>query len=157
MNCPCGSGKTYGDCCGPVLAGTKRAMTAEALMRSRYTAYTKKDGSYLLRTWHQETRPEVSQLGLDDPVTWTGLEIIATESGKEGDSRGVVEFIARFVQNGRTRQLHERSRFVCQDGAWFYVDGDSPGPLSDTPAKIGRNEPCPCGSGKKFKKCCLGR
>lgn len=116
-------------------------------MRSRYSAYTLKLGDYLYATWHPSTRP----LSLDiqsDETPWLRLEVIATDKGVEGDSEGIVEFSAHY-QGG---QLHERSRFVKEEGKWFYLDGEILPPV--VAAKPGRNEPCPCGSGKKFKKCC---
>lgn len=98
------------------------APTAEALMRSRYTAYVRRDEAYLLRTWHPSTRP--AALGLDD-TAWLGLDVIATEAGCEGDATGVVEFEARHVDGGgAVATLRETSRFAREGGAWLYVDGD---------------------------------
>lgn len=157
-SCPCQSGRPYSQCCGPVLSGECVAPTAEALMRSRYTAYAVRDVGYLLQTWHASTRPEVI-----DAATipeWQGLRIIRTEDGKEGDLRGVVEFEATFSAGGQGRGLlREVSRFVRENGQWFYVDGDlqdSGVPASKKGVKTGRNDLCPCGSGRKFKKCCGG-
>lgn len=131
--CPCGSGDTYGDCCGPLLAGTKRAPTAEALMRSRFTANVVQDADHLLRTWHPRTSPSYRDLesSFEDGFVWRRLLITATEAGGPFDSEGVVEFtaIARTPQ-GR-RELRERSTFVREDGAWLYVSGEltnAPGP-----------------------------
>jgi len=152
--CPCNPEKEFTQCCGPYLDGSKPAPTAEALMRSRYSAYTRRDYPYILRTCHSSTRP--SEEGFDDPteIGWTGLEILATEAGGTDDVTGVVEFVARFENSGRVFSHHERSRFVQEDGQWFYVDGDMVVPAPVRSAKVGRNEPCPCGSGKKYKKCC---
>ncbi|PXF60388.1 MAG: hypothetical protein C4B58_00715 [Deltaproteobacteria bacterium] len=152
--CPCNSGKPYSNCCEPLLTGDKNAITAEALMRSRYTAYVERNTNYLLKTWHSSTRPANI-----DPATipeWYGLHIINTEAGGETDNKGLVEFKAISLSHKKIWQLHETNRFVKEDGQWFYVDGDI---LGDSPPirknkKVGRNEPCPCGSGKKFKKCC---
>jgi len=150
--CPCGSTAAYADCCSPALAGRIAAPTAEALMRSRYTAYVAADVAYLLRTWHSRTRPAAI-----DPATiprWRGLEILRTEQGREGDSQGVVEFRATAQSARGIVHLREVSRFVREDGQWLYVDGEL---IDEGPAaKAGRNSPCPCGSGKKFKKCCGG-
>jgi SEC-C motif-containing protein len=122
-------------------------------MRSRYTAYTRKDFGYLVRTWDARTRPD--SLHEESGLEWIGLSILNTRKGLAEDEEGVVEFVARFRVNDMDDQLHEVSRFGKCNGEWFYLDGeaDNPGKPVHAP-KIGRNEPCPCGSGKKFKKCC---
>lgn len=145
--CPCGSGNTYSACCEPLHRGDYPAATAEALMRSRYCAYVLKLGDYLRATWHASTRPTELDTSRDD-APWQRLQIIDTVAGSETDDDGVVEFTAHFTGG----QLHERSRFVKEEGRWFYVDGDILPPVAA--AKVGRNEPCPCDSGKKFKRCC---
>ena len=123
-------------------------------MRSRYTAYVFRNVEYLLGTWHASTRPA----GIDPTVIpqWCGLQIVRTEAGSGDDDQGVVEFKA-FARTGeKVFTLHEVSRFLREDGQWLYVDGDmqaEPSPGARV-GKVGRNEPCPCGSGKKFKKCC---
>ncbi len=118
------AGRTFDDCCGPVLAGERLASTAEELMRSRYTAYALADGDHLFRTWHPSTRPE--RVDPDPWVNWVGLEIIAVEGGGTNDDTGVVEFRARWVAGeGTTHQrgeLHERSRFRRRAGRWLYLD-----------------------------------
>ncbi len=121
-DCPCGSGMALEACCGPYIDGALAAPTAEALMRSRYSAYALQEADYLRATWHRDTRP--SRVRLDPEQRWIGLSIKATEAGCEGDSRGVVEFVARFKVAGRGHRLHERSRFECIDGQWYYRDGD---------------------------------
>lgn len=120
--CPCGSGKAFADCCGRYLDGGAVAPTAAALMCSRYTAYTLQREDYLLATWHASTRP--AQLGLAEevPTKWIGLDVKRHE--QQGEDRAVVEFVARYKVNGRAHRLHETSRFVCEDGRWYYVDGD---------------------------------
>ncbi|GAA5015419.1 YchJ family protein [Terrabacter aeriphilus] len=125
--CPCGSGRPYAGCCGPLLSGDDPAGTAEALMRSRYTAYLLGDVGHLVRTWHPRTRPE--DLELDPRTTWTGLTVLRTERGGPGDGDGVVEFVARWREpsargTDRTGELHEVSRFTRRAGRWVYVDGD---------------------------------
>ena len=142
--CPCGSDATFELCCGRYLNG-EAAPTAEALMRSRYSAYVLNNHGYLEKTWHMESCPE--QLG-GTALQWIGLEIVGSERGLEDDQDGVVEFIASFREGSRGKKLHEASRFVRVDGVWVYLDGKCS--VSD----VGRNDPCPCGSGKKFKKCC---
>jgi len=116
-------------------------------MRSRYTGYVLKLSEYLSRTWHSSTRPSSLDIA-DDQTPWQRLEIIATDKGGQNDAEGSVEFAAFF----RGGQMHERSRFVKEDGRWFYLDGEIMPPASMK--KVGRNDPCPCGSGKKYKKCC---
>ncbi|WP_435769235.1 YchJ family protein [Nocardioides sp. SYSU DS0651] len=120
-DCPCGTGRRYDACCRPFHADAAAPVTAEELMRSRYAAFVVGDASYLLRTWHPATRPE--SLELDDRVQWTGLRVLATEAGGPDDQRGVVEFRAEHVVDGRPATLHEVSRFRRQDGAWRYVRG----------------------------------
>lgn len=154
-NCPCGSSKPYEHCCGPLLQGREVAPTALSLMRSRYTAYSEKNAAYLLQSWHPTTRPKPDELGLNETVSWTGLEILMTEAGGKDDETGVVEFVAHYVSANRMERIHERSRFVRHEGKWIYVAGDKPLKHSDGSGKIGRNDPCYCGSGKKYKKCCL--
>ena len=151
--CPCGSGKSYAACCGPCHAGTQSATTAEALMRSRYSAFVLKDAAYLLRTWHPSTRP--AGIGLDpDDVHWLALTIVRTEAGTDSDRNGMVEFIARYRTNGQTASLHEASRFTREEGAWYYLDGKFERSGTAQGGKPGRNAACPCGSGKKYKRCC---
>lgn len=117
-----GSNKTYVDCCGRYLDGGELAPTAEALMRSRYTAYTLLREDYLLDTWHHSTRP--AALGLKDEVAtrWLGLEVKRHE--QQDAEHASVEFVARYKVNGRAHRLHEISRFVREQGRWFYVDGE---------------------------------
>lgn len=116
-------------------------------MRSRYSAYLLKLSAYLFTTWHPSTRPAAVDISSDE-TPWLGLDILDCGQGGEKDSEGWVEFVARY-QGG---QLHERSRFVKAAGRWLYIEGDILPPIPA--AKAGRNGPCPCGSGKKYKKCC---
>jgi SEC-C motif-containing protein len=124
-------------------------------MRSRYSAYVVRDIAYLLRSWHPSTRPDKI-----DPVAipaWYELIIIHTEKGQETDNEGVVEFQAAAFSQKSILSLHEVSRFVKENNQWFYVDGeikDDSHPVEGHEPKVGRNSPCPCGSGRKFKKCC---
>jgi len=152
--CPCQSGLSFDACCGPILAG-RPAPTALALMRSRYTAYARGDGTHLARTLAPEHRAGFDAADVSAGMRetqWLGLEIVDVVDGGATDSTGIVEFTARFQAHGQTRALHERSRFRRDEkDGWVYVDGD----VTMQPAKKpGRNEPCPCGSGRKFKQCC---
>lgn len=122
--CPCGSGKPFVQCCEPCLSGVAQADTAEKLMRSRYTAYVMKNEEYLLRTWHHSTRPD--QLGLErgEAGNWIGLKLVGTHAGGRDDDSGMVEFVARYKINGKAHRLQEKSRFVKEQGEWFYLDGE---------------------------------
>jgi SEC-C motif domain protein len=145
--CPCGKGLSLENCCLPLIRGISPAVSAEALMRSRYTAYVMRDAAYLSASWHVSTRP--AQLDLHSSIEWLGLTIISIKAGAADDQRGRVEFIARYQQLDFTGQAHEDSRFIFEQDRWFYLDGDV-----KTEKLTGRNMPCSCGRGKKFKKCC---
>ena len=120
MHCPCGRGR-FEHCCGPLHAGTPAA-DAEALMRSRYSAYALERADYLLATWHVSTRPAPLDLATDPPLRWLGLDVKLF--GADGDT-AVVEFVARHRQGGgRAGRLRETSRFLLEQGRWWYVDGD---------------------------------
>jgi SEC-C motif-containing protein len=120
--CPCGSNKNHTACCAPYVESNTPAPTAEALMRSRYTAYTLLREDYLLATWHTSTRPTSLDLAADAATKWIGLEVKRHE--QQDTDHATVEFIARYKVNGRAHRLHEVSRFVREDGRWFYVDGE---------------------------------
>jgi SEC-C motif-containing protein len=117
-SCPCGLPRAYEKCCGLFHTGAASAPTAEALMRSRYSAFVKGEAGYLLRTWHPRTRP--ARLDLEPGMRWTGLEILETAGGSAFHTTGTVTFRASY----RGGSLHERSRFERAGGAWAYVDGD---------------------------------
>ena len=120
--CPCGLGRPYAACCGRLHAGAI-AETAEVLMRSRYSAYVLGDIDYLLATWHADTRPAQIDLGDAAATRWLGLE--AKRHATTGADSAIVEFVARYKVGGAAAvRLHELSRFVREDGRWFYVDGD---------------------------------
>lgn len=142
--CPCGSGRLLDACCGSFLQGAP-APDVESLMRSRYAAYVLGRYDYLYTTWHASTRPAEGELG-GTGLRWIGLEVVRSASA--GDT-GEVEFIASYADRSNGRRLHETSRFVREDGRWLYVDGDC------RVEGIGRNDACPCGSGRKFKQCCM--
>lgn len=142
--CPCGSGRPYADCCGRHHAG-EPAPTPEALMRSRYSAFALDLTDYLLATWHAATRP--ASLVPDEATRWVRLEVL--KSGETGDE-GQVHFRATFREGRHWGVLEEASRFVREEGRWFYRDGHP----ALSRLKPGRNDACPCGSGRKFKQCC---
>ena len=119
-------------------------------MRSRYSAFALGDSAYLAASWHPDFRP--ADVGVDRSLRWVGLSIL----GSDLEARpAIVEFEARFLAAGRLDALRERSRFVLDAGRWWYTDGDRLPPVGK-PRQPGRNEPCPCGSGLKFKRCCAG-
>lgn len=149
QKCPCGSGDLFSNCCAPIIQNQGKAETAEQLMRSRYTAFTLADNKYLMESWAPETRPGEMNTE-DDAIQWIGLEIESCEQGSAVDEDGSVTFTAGFLSSGHLCFLHEKSRFVKRDGLWYYLDGKT----ESRTQKVGRNEMCPCGSGKKFKKCC---
>lgn len=153
--CLCGSGVDAAECCAPFHNGSKIASTAEQLMRSRFTAYAEHNEAYLLATWDSGKRPEGIDFSKEGDVTWTRLEIVKTKKGAEKDNKGVVEFKAFYLLNGEEYAMNEISRFVKKDGSWYYLDGvvkSIAKPSQQT--NQGKNAPCPCGSGKKFKRCC---
>jgi SEC-C motif-containing protein len=123
MKCPCQSDKPYAECCEQYHKG-EAAPTAEALMRSRYSAYVVNDDKYLYKSWSKTTRPSKKSLRHNQNNKWLGLTIVRTELGSIFDSEGVVEFIARFQENGQEQQLHEVSRFFRENGKWVYLDGE---------------------------------
>ena len=117
--CPCGSQLDYKDCCGRFHDSEAVEAGAPPLMKSRYKAFVQKRADYLLSTWHETTRPK--ELTLDDTIKWLGLEIVSFD---DGEQEAFVEFIARGKISGRAFKQVEKSRFVKEDGRWFYVDGD---------------------------------
>ena len=153
--CPCGSGKPYSACCEPYICGKKPAPGPEQLMRARYSAYVKQEIDYIVDTHDPERLHRLDRKATEDwaaEAEWLGLEILRSEAGAD---EGVVEFVAKFRQDGVDYDHHEVSNFVKKDGKWFFSDGYTPSAtvVRDKP-KVGRNEPCPCGSGKKYKHCC---
>lgn len=119
--CPCG-GRSLRECCQPVLDGARVPVTAEELMRSRYTAYALHDADHVFRTWHPRTRPDHPPV--DREVEWTGLRVVRVEGGGADDDTGIVEFVARNSGLHGRGALHEVSRFAKRAGRWFYLDGD---------------------------------
>ena len=173
MACPCGNKQTYQECCEPFILGKSLPETAEQLMRSRYSAYTVVALDYLRDSLAPEGRKEFDAAATRkwaESTNWKKLSILSTTKGTSNDSKGTVEFCAFFETNGDDLQLHEVAEFRKEkDGQWVYVDGDAhthpanenveeshskPETFVRTEAKVGRNDPCSCGSGKKFKKCC---
>jgi SEC-C motif-containing protein len=154
--CPCGSDRALEACCGPIIDGAP-APSPEAMMRSRYSAYALGKCAHLETSLAPSARKDFDMKSTEtwaNAVEWKGLTIVGTTGGKPGDTAGTVEFIAKFSEKGNDQQHHENSRFALIDGNWLYLDGDliKKPVVRDTP-KVGRNDPCPCGSGKKYKQC----
>ena len=156
--CPCGSGRSYETCCEPIINGAP-APTAEALMRSRYSAYVKHAFEHLGRSLSAEQRKDYSPEDArrwSEKSEWLGLKILRVEKGGEGDTEGLVEFSARFRSDGNEHEHLEAAVFTRDEGRWVYA-GQLPQrghTVRREAPKVGRNDPCPCGSGKKYKKCC---
>jgi SEC-C motif-containing protein len=153
--CPCGSGKLFSACCLPVLKGERIPATAEELMRARFSAHATGDYAFLHRTYRPTAKlpfvPEES-----NPTTqWTRLVVHNHSIGRTPDL-AYVEFSAYGLEQGVEHVLHEKAEFVRENGAWTYTRPLREGPAPVVGAKKpGRNDPCPCGSGKKYKHCCL--
>ena len=159
MDCPCGSGGVFTECCNPVIAGERLAATAEELMRARYSAYTQVEMDFLFESLHPDRRDENDRDGGRDWAEnseWHGLEIKTTEGGGADDETGMVEFVASYTYEEKRKDYHEEARFDKVDGQWFFTEGRRAveKPIVRSEPKIGRNDPCSCGSGKKFKRCC---
>ncbi len=157
-DCPCGSGEQFKVCCDIFISGEAQAPSAEKLMRSRYSAFVVEEPEYIYNTHDPATRNEVDLEEIrawSERSDWEGLNIVATEKGEEGDTTGKVEFVAHYSVGTKEEHHHEVSTFTKKDGQWFFTDGSLVNNTfrRDTP-KVGRNDPCPCGSGKKYKKCC---
>ena len=158
MACPCGKGESLEVCCGPVLSGKRQAETAEELMRARYTAYATGDVDFIVESHDADRKGEVDRKNTEiwsKGSEWLGLEITSTEKGTPEDDTGIVEFIARYKVKGTKIEHRERALFRKQNERWVFVDGiEIKGPpVVRTGPDVGRNDPCPCGSGKKYKKC----
>ena len=164
-DCPCGNGFPYTDCCGPLIRGLGYADTAEDLMRARFTAFALGHWSYLENSLVPDERGSAQGLEQQEKViNWVRLEILDSNGGGEFDEEGEVSFIAHFTQDGENKTLQETSKFLKVNGKWFYSQreskilptklGSSEEPFKRKKQKLGRNSPCPCNSGKKFKRCC---
>ncbi len=172
--CPCGNPRHYQDCCQALIERRRQAQFAEQLMRSRYTAHAVGAIDYLLDTWAPEIRAQLNRQQVQQwaqESDWLGLKIVASHGGQLHDSKGEVEFIASYHQNGQLYQHRERSQFrrgplittpqnstnsstnPQTEQSWYFVDGEA---IESSPKeqKTGRNQPCPCGSGRKSKRCC---
>ena len=156
--CPCGSGAATTDCCARYIGGGEHAPTAEALMRSRYSAYVLGQIDWIVDSHDPKAAEEVDRKSTEKwskEARWQGLEVRSTSGGGPTDDKGQVEFIARYEVNGTGFAHHEKAMFRREGPRWYYVDGEMvrPKPVVREQPKVGRNDPCPCGSGNKYKKC----
>lgn len=158
--CPCGSGNALEHCCGRFIDGNEQPDTAEQLMRARYTAHTRVDLDYIARTHDPASREDIDREATRrwaERSEWLGLDILHTEAGGPSDDRGTVEFVAHYRERGQRQQHHERALFRRDEqGRWLFVDAETPelNTVRRDGPRVGRNDPCPCGSGRKYKKCC---
>lgn len=163
--CPCrlldSEKVAFDNCCGPILDGKFSADTAEALMRSRYSAYVLKNIDYVDRTQinaKNEVFDKDEALKWAESSDWLGLEIKSTTKGQVDDNTGLVEFVAHYQdkESGTDLKHHETSLFTKNNGEWKFQEGQIHGAqtIKRLAPKVGRNDPCSCGSGRKFKKCC---
>lgn len=156
--CPCGSNNDYLQCCGRYIEQHQFPDTPEQLMRSRYTAYTQANIDYIANTMRDPAakdfnRDEAKQFA--QTAKWLGLEVVTSHIDQQDEDKGFVEFIATYQLNNQLTKMHEVSEFQRINQRWFYTDGKVASLCDSKPQqKVGRNDPCPCGSGKKFKKCC---
>lgn len=165
-NCPCGTGKEYSNCCEPFVALKELAPTPEALMRARYSAYVKQSVPFLRESLAPEARGDFNEAEVREwakQSEWLGLEILNAKGN-------TVEFIAKYKADKQVLEHHEVSTFRKEGNRWYFVDGEShvheegkghehhqaepKVPVVRAAPKVGRNDPCACGSGKKSKKCC---
>jgi len=161
-NCPCCSGEFYANCCEPFITGAQQPKTPEQLMRSRYTAYTQCNIDYIFNTMRDDALKKANR---EDAarwakrIVWKSLEIVEASDVDKNSTEATVEFAAHYEENDKPKTMREKSVFKKYDGAWYYVSSmeATPPPIVQRVVgdKVGRNDPCPCGSGKKYKKCCM--
>jgi SEC-C motif domain protein len=162
--CPCGNQDDFANCCQPLIRGDQVAKTAEQLMRSRYSAHAvARDEAgaidYLMQTWAPEQRAHIDRQAVSDWATtaqWLGLTIVSHQP--QGNT-ATVEFIARYSHEDQIQLHRELSHFCRKNDRWYFIDGEEPQrkeepQTKEKPIAVGRNTPCPCGSGKKYKRCC---
>ncbi|MCW5588698.1 MAG: YchJ family protein [Legionellales bacterium] len=151
MQCPCGHPELYQQCCGRFIDQQQMPATAGELMRSRYTAYATGNIDYIENTMRGRALQGFNRSAAQTwakSVTWLGLQVLKEAQVTDNPNRATVEFIASYQTQGQLQRLQEISVFARHQGKWFYIDSNT------VAAKPGRNEPCECGSGKKYKKCC---
>ncbi|OCH77252.1 hypothetical protein A6E14_07970 [Vibrio genomosp. F10] len=155
--CPCGSSLTYAACCEPIHLDHSAAHYPEQLMRARYSAHVLKLVDFVVDTYHPSCLASESKEAITESIhcDWCKLDVTSTQYGKHSDE-GYVSFKAYFNDDTQQYCMQEKSRFIRLNNLWYYIDGvveEDPCQKQSAP-KIGRNDPCLCGSGKKYKKCC---
>lgn len=152
MYCPCRSGALFTTCCAPYIEQRELAPNAQTLMRSRYTAYALASMQYIM---HTQTGPAAAHFSRAEAnqfatqAAWQGLQIIRHFAHPHNPAIAYVEFKAHYTLAGKMQIMHEISEFHKIGKRWLYYRGEQ-----QAAGKVGRNDPCPCGSGKKYKKCC---
>lgn len=159
MTCHCGKGESFETCCKPFLKREKKASTAEELMRARYSGFVEGDIDFIMDTHDPDTVGQIDRKGTAEwakESEWLSLEILDTEKGGPDDNFGRVDFLAKYKLKGSTVEHRESATFRQHNGKWMFTDGEQIAgpPVRREGAKVGRNDPCACGSGKKYKKCC---
>ncbi len=149
-SCHCGNSKPYTDCCQPIHNDHYKAQTPEQLMRARYSAHVVGLIDFVINTYHSSCNAENEREAIADSIKsdWQRLEVVSSQNGSN-TNEGFVHFKAYFKQDDKEYCLEEKSRFLRENELWYYIDGVFP-----QQSKVGRNDPCICGSGKKYKKCC---
>lgn len=154
--CPCGLGSSFATCCEPIIKGTRESETAEELMRARYSAFVTGAIDFIVASTHSRTRKNVDLSFIrewSETSTWLGLHVFETK--QVNDNKAFVSFEAQYTQGGEDHHHREKSLFERENGHWRFVTGEdlkNPTIRYETP-RPGRNDPCPCASGKKYKKC----
>ena len=155
--CECGSGQSLATCCEPIIKGSKKAETPETLMRARYTAFVTADVAFIESSLHPDMRKDFKREEAEawsKQSQWHGLKILESQ-GTANDEVGKVEFVAQYSHGGAKVDHHELAEFKKLNGDWYFFDAKLfQTPLRRSAPKVGRNDPCSCGSNKKFKKCC---
>ncbi len=158
--CLCNSGLDYNECCGKFIVGGQNPATAEELLRSRYVAHAKKEIDYIIDTVHPENTEDNDRASLEswlNEASWKGFEIIKVDV--KSDDLTFIEFEAKSVYQGNSGVHRELSEFRKKDGKWYFFTGRTPNveQVFNEYKSVGANDKCPCGSGKKFKKCCMNK
>lgn len=156
--CPCGKGENFENCCEPYLTGKKYAEDAVTLLRSRYTAFVAANIDYVLETHHPDTMESIDRESTEawaKESAWLGLEILEESLPVESKDTHAIKFIAKYLEKGKFKHHDEIALFKKDHEQWKFYDAieDKKEPYTNPHKDIGRNDPCHCGSGKKFKKC----
>jgi SEC-C motif-containing protein len=157
--CPCGSSLDLSACCLPIIRETRKAASAEELLRARYTAFTQGEIDFIFSSHHSKTQDQVSRDEIEDwskNSKWLGLKVLQVEDVKKDADSAVIFFAAYYETSDQKKHEHvEKSLFKKEKGEWKFFDSERTtlGTYRRTEPKIGRNDPCSCGSGKKYKKC----